>query len=170
VAGILTFVDVTLVHVPSSYSWIATKHFRFNAPLTDADLLVAVLDHEHYGDHYASAASQTGLDVHGPYRRPAINAANFVPTTRDAARAFVNDWASNAATEGVAVTSTELTDFLISPVPPIDAVGAAIYRLSGLGKADQWEGNPVGWNDGFHEFIAIDHANATLALIVASDD
>ncbi|GAB0105907.1 hypothetical protein JMUB6875_48890 [Nocardia sp. JMUB6875] len=167
--GVLTFDHELTIHLdPGTYHWISVKVFRFeSAQPNHEQLLSALIAHPRYRDHYATDFAEQGTHaLHGPYRLDAITADTFTPTTAEAARTLLQDWANTASGSVPVKVQRELDERVFAWL----GLGV-LYRLPDLrpGAEHDW-GWVVGAINGFHELVSIDHKNRILTLVVAADD
>jgi hypothetical protein len=150
----------------STFQWVDIKLFALPRDLNnDRGALGLLLRHVRYRDSYAGTGDIDMVDLHGPYRLDAITADSFPSADPAGAEAKLRAWAEqNAPLPDIA------RDQIETELYPRIRNATSCYRLEDLGVAAQHDwGDTVGLN-GFHEFVVIDRAEGTLALVVASDD
>lgn len=149
-----------------TFCWVDIKRFVIDDDGSDEDLLATLIRHRQYQDHYAGQdpTQQAQHNLHGPYRLEAITPAVFEPSTPEQAREIIQSWADNPQPQ-----PPHIRHRVEQRVYPLLSSGT-LYRLPDLRATAQHEWGWVVGFAGFHEFVAIDRAAATLTLIVASDD
>jgi hypothetical protein len=165
----LDFIGDELVHLgPGTYCWVSVKRFRLGGEASDADVLAALLRHPQYNDHYAGqrVAEQSSHDVHGPYRLDRIAVGSFVQISSEAATALIFDWAAECEQCPI---PRDVRERLGARVVP-DIASGVLWQLPDLRATAEHDWGWVVGQRGFHEFVSIDRATRTVALVVASDD
>ncbi|GIH97744.1 hypothetical protein ACFFMN_06555 [Planobispora siamensis] len=160
----LTHLGTTFINFKNAtYQWVDIKRFRLpEAPGDDHDALTLLIEHELYGDTYAT---DPGDDPHrhGPYWRNRITCGCFEATAADTEELRLRAWAEEHAALPDHLHA-ELERQLYRPLRTAEA----LYRLRDLGEDSfhDW-----GWVLGpFHELVLFDRTARALALVVASDD
>jgi len=167
---VVTFVSHELVIFRPFDTWVDLKFFEIQTEAPDHSLLARLIEDVQYHDHYAGQdpSEQSQNDLHGPYWLDAITAEVFEPVSGASAgqelREWVSSWADPQDEDRPEVEAKLAADVL----PHLD--GDSILRLPDLRQTAEHEWGWVVGNAGFHEFVVINRAAATLTLLVASDD
>ncbi|MFC8046875.1 hypothetical protein [Nocardia sp. NPDC057353] len=146
------------------FRWVDSKKYIVQQPgATDAEILRALIDSTAYRDNYIGGGIEPGGTRHGPYWLRNISVDSYRDISRDEAVAVVDRWLRAAGS----VPDELMTDLIAEVFEPI-GTATAIYELRDLGEAAM---SDLGLSNGeFHELVLLDRANASLRMIVASDD
>lgn len=147
-----------------TYQWVDIR--KFHLPETEASdviVLTKLIDHELYGDNYASGEFGEDPERHGPYWRNRITPDCFDATAAEIEETVLRTWAEQYAPLSGPVR-TALDRELYQPL----RASGRLYRLRDLGSVafHDWGGVQIE----FHELVLINRATSTLHLAVAADD
>ncbi|MEH1163837.1 hypothetical protein V6V47_00460 [Micromonospora sp. CPCC 205539] len=162
---------VPLVHTGHVFINFANQTFqwvhihRYELPETgasDTALLAALIRDERFGDNYASVLG-SDPERHGPYWRDRITPDCYTHVEAEGVERHLRSWAEQFAPLPEHLRP-ELQREVYRPLHAADRV----YQLRDLGRAAFHDWGGV--HNEFHEFVVIDHAARTMALMVAADD
>lgn len=148
--------------------WISCQRFTANRPLSERELLLALIANPWYDHTYAEplpASPSHRIGIHGPYTLRKITPDSFVEVDQGSSYERVGFWARELG-ELPAPFESKIRALLIEYLPP----GDALFELPNLRPdAEHSWGGVVGVH-GFHEFVSISPDRRRLRLLVASDD
>ncbi|WP_067652728.1 hypothetical protein [Nocardia harenae] len=146
------------------FRWVNSKRYVVRQPeAADAELLRGLIDSPAYRDNYIGGGIEPEGTRHGPYWLRNISVDSYRTISPEAAADIVDRWLRADGS-----VPDKLRERVTAEVfEPIDTA-TAIYELRDLGEGAM---SDLGLSNGeFHELVLIDRANASVRLIVASDD
>ncbi|BBZ15242.1 hypothetical protein BST20_18225 [Mycobacterium branderi] len=163
----LAFRGEVFVNFRHSRQWVDIKLFALPEGAGDDAVLAMLIGHRLYRDSYALGSQEKHeAPIHGPYRLEVLTSAAYSPVSAEDAEALLRTWAEYEVPLPD-IQRDELERELYSRI----RAASSCYQLANLGRSawHDW-GGVVGSSTGFHEFVLIDRATASVALVVASDD
>jgi hypothetical protein len=148
-----------------SYRSVSIKRFAASRAVADAPLLVELLKHPRYRDHYAHGDTELTDcgPFHGPYRLDALTLAAYEPVSSDKGIAMLEEF---AAMDGG--SPAQVLAELAANVHPLIRTARACFQLRELGEDSQHDFGYV--LDAFHEIVAVGNEGTIIAVIVACID
>jgi hypothetical protein len=158
--------DVFINFRNHTYQWVRIKLFELPTEADDKEVLASLIRHVRYRDSYAAPEFEDAKTIHGPYWLSAIDSGVFSPALAADAKALLRTWAEYAAP----LPDGRRQEMERELYPRIREATSR-YQLPDLrGTAEHDWGSTVGSATGFFEFVLINRAKGSLALVVASDD
>ncbi|MCV7198518.1 hypothetical protein [Mycobacterium angelicum] len=151
-----------------TYQWVSIKLFALHADADDDAVLQLLIRHVRYRASYNGTGDKDMENTHGPYWLRAITPKSFSPVSATDAEPLLRTWAEYAAP----LPDARRDDMERELYPRIRSA-TSCYLLPDLrdtAQHDEGWGSSVGSVTGFFEFVLIDRAAASVALVVASDD
>lgn len=163
-AGRLVHTDHVFINFANrTYQWVDIQSFRLpEAVDEDAVLLAALIEHERFGNDYATRPGDDP-ERHGPYWRDRITPDCYDLIDAKVAERHLRSWA-----EQLTPVPEHLRPELQREVYQSLRAAGRVYQLRYLGRAAFHDWGGV--HNKFHEFVFMDRASRTLTLVVAADD
>lgn len=146
------------------FRWVNSKLYVVQQlEATDAEILRAVIESPAYRDNYIGGGIEPEGTRHGPYWLRNISVDSYRRLFPEAAADIVQRWLrADGSVPGRLLE--RMTAEVFEPI----STAAAIYELRDLGEGAM---SDLGLSNGeFHELVLLDRANASVRMIVASDD
>ncbi|UQX10181.1 hypothetical protein [Candidatus Mycobacterium methanotrophicum] len=161
----LVYQGEVFINFRTSRQWVVIKLFALSEDVDDRAALELLLRHVRYRDSYAGTGDKDMVDIHGPYWLKAITPESFSQVESADAEALLRTWAEYATPlpdENRAELEHELYPRIRNAITR--------YQLADLRRTAEHDWGGVVGTTGFHEFVLIDRAAGSVALVVASDD
>lgn len=151
-----------------TYQWVSLKLFELPADADDNEVLASLIRHVRYRDSYNGTGDEDMKTIHGPYQLSAITPDSFIALSASDIETLVRTWAEYAAP----LPDPRRAEMERELYPRIRQ-STSSYQLPDLrdsAQHDEGWGTSVGSATGFFEWVLINRASGSLALVVASDD